>query len=666
MAERKRKRKGKDDAATPSKKGTESKDQSPFRLDVREALAKAAVLTGREVSESAAITSMNTRRDAYGESGAVEPPYDPESLLNYIELTPHLAPNIASYQTNIEGYGYQAIPVVPWLEDLESAEALEAIKNALQIEAWIDEEEAALDQAQKAEEDDPQDGSEDESVDEPSGDEGEPVDDDGDVTDTDVEDTAVALATQLRRDKFLFDAFFKNCCSTMSFTKLRRITRYDIEAHGWGSWEMLNDGLGRLKRLNYIPGYTVRPLKDEGELVEVTEPDPVTPLSEGREVTVQRRFRRYMQIVGEKKVYFKSPGDPRVISRTSGKVFKSVQELHRPTEDGGDGPKAMEANELIYIPLHDPRTPCPPPRWIGNLLAVLGVREADETNYFYLDSSAIPPGILFVSGGKVPRDMKDRLEQRMTQEFAGSDNRHKILVVEAHPMKLKGEERTMMPSMEFESLRDAQQTDATFTNYDERSADRIGASFRLPPMLRGYTPKTLNRATAFAALDFAEAQVFEPEREDIDWVVNRYILPRIGVKLHTFRSNSPPTRSPEEIAELIKVAAPQGGLLPYEIRGLLSDALNRSLAKIDEEWATWPMSMTLAGIGGGGGSGTEDGIEGSEVTSLSELTNRLDQMQKRVEAIIGAELRAAGFDADVKTSWLDTDGAEGDGADGDG
>lgn len=650
MATRKPKGRGREaPAETESAAGGKGKDS--LRLDIREALAKAAVLTGREISESAAIVSMNTRRDAYGESGAVEPPYDPESLLNYVELTPHLAPNIASYQTNIEGYGYQAVPVEAWLNDLDSEEAREAVKNALQIEAWIDEEEAALDQSQKADGEE----SEEDMPEEPSGDDegGELVEEDGEITDQDVDDTIAALETQLRRDKFLFDAFFKNACSTMSFTKLRRITRYDIEAHGWGSWELLTDGLERLKRLNYIPGYTVRPLKDEGELVEVTEPDPVTPLSDGREVVVHRRFRRYVQIVGEKKVYFKSPGDPRIISRTSGKVFKTVEAMRRPKEDGGDGPEAMQANELIYIPLHDPRTPCPPPRWIGNLLAVLGVREADETNYFYLDSSAIPPGILFVSGGKVPRDMKDRLEQRMNQEFAGSDNRHKILVVEAHPMKLKGEERTMMPSMEFESLRDAQQTDATFTNYDERSADRIGASFRLPPMLRGYTPKTLNRATAFAALDFAEAQVFEPEREDIDWVVNRYILPRIGVKLHTFRSNSPPTRSPEEIAELIRVAAPQGGLLPYEIRSLLADALNRSLAKIDEEWATWPMPMTLAGIGGGAGGAAPQGMEGEDIATVAELTNRLDMMQKRVEAIISQELRNAGFESDVKTSWLD-------------
>jgi len=620
------------------KAGATRKSNDPaFHVDVREILAKASVMTGREVNESSAIAALDTRRDMYGDSGAVEPPYDPESLLNYIELTPHLAPNIASYQTNIEGYGYQAVVKVPWMEDLDSEEATEAIRNALQIERYVDQEEAILAAAEKAEDDAPVD-----------------VDDGGEVTDEEVDEVRKKLAIGLRREEYFFNAFFDTCCSTMSFIKLRRITRFDIEGNGWGAWEMLEDGYGRLKRLNYIPGYTVRPMRDEGELVETTEDDPITPLSEGREIPVHRRFRRYVQIVGDRKSYYKSPNDPRVISATTGKIYKSVEEMRKPKDDGGEGKNAREANELIYIPLHDPRTPCPPPRWIGNLLAVLGVREADETNYFYLDSSAIPPGILFVGGGKVPRDMKDRLEQRMTQEFGGSENRHKILVVEAHPMKQKGEERTLMPTMEFESLRGAQQSDATFTNYDERSADRIGASFRLPPMLRGYTPKNLNRATAIAALSFAEEQVFEPEREDIDWIINKYILPRIGVTLHTFRSNSPPTRSPEEIAELIKVAAPNGGLLPYEIRSLLGDALNRGLAKVEEEWARWPMPMTLAGISDGGQVTPEEGDE-EAVLSMGQVTNQLDQLTKRVEAILTDELRQAGFDLDLEVSARNID-----------
>ncbi len=609
-------------------------------LSVRQVLAKAAVLTGRQVDESAALAAMEKTSDMYGEEGAVTPPYDPESLLNYVEMTPHLSPNIAAYQQNIEGYGYQAQLSEPWMDDMDSDEATEAVRNAMQIERWVDQEEAAFEATNKADDD------QDESVDE----DGQPVDEGEEVTDEEVQSKLKEIVIQIRRERFIFDSFFKHCCSGMSFIKLRRITRGDIEAHGWGGWEMLMDGFQRLKRLNYIPGYTIRPLKDDSQLVEIAEEDPVTPLSSGREITVHRRFRRYVQIVDDRRTFYKSPGDPRVISRTTGKIYESVEDMRKPEDDGGEGEEAKEANQLLYIPLHDPRTPCPPPRWIGNLLAVLGVREADESNYFYLNSNAIPPGILFVAGGKVPRDMKNRLENQMNEELKGAANSHKIMVVEAHPMRLKGEERTLLPSMQFESLRDAQQNDATFTSYDERSADRIGASFRLPPMLRGYTPKNLNRATAIAALSFAEQQVFEPERDEIDWIINKYILPLIGVNYLKFRSNSPPTRSPAEIAELIKVAAPHGGLLPYEIRTLIGDALNRAVTRVDEEWTKWPMPMTLSGLGD---AGTPEGQD--QVETIAALAHKLDQMQKRVEAIITEELRAVGFDGEVSSSFLGDD-----------
>ena len=83
--------------------------------------------------------------------------------------------------------------------------------------------------------------------------------------------------------------------------------------------------------------------------METTEPDPVTPLSDGREVMVKRRFRRFVQIVGSKRTFFKSPGDPRVISRQTGKVYESVQEMRKPKDAGGEGKDALEASSSSIL-----------------------------------------------------------------------------------------------------------------------------------------------------------------------------------------------------------------------------------------------------------------------------------------------------------------------------
>ncbi len=655
----------------------------------KQILAKAAALTGNAVDEATAIQSIDARENSFTEQGAVVPDYDPEALLNFVELSPHLAPNIAAYVQNIEGYGHQRVVSEPWMEDLESEESSDAVRQALIIEAWMDSE----DEARAANEERSKLKSELESsrekhadavnkkrthqtiskwkkaVDDADGALGDfeeghvPGDQDvaGDdaVTDEIVEAKLKEIDMQLRREQFLFDAFFKNCCSALSFEKLRRIVRQDMESHGWGCIELERDGYGTLKRLSYVPAYTVRPMKQRGELIEVIEDDSVTPLSEGREITVRRRFATFVQIVDGEKVYFKSPKDPRVVSRTTGKAYKNLKELRMPIENGGEDKDAQTANDLLWIPLHSPKTATPPPRWIGNLLQVLGGREADETNYFYLRDNAIPYGLLFVTGGNIPTDIKDRLEHRLTAEVRGSEGSGKILVVQAKPMgKATADGRSMVPEMSFQSLREAVQNDALFTKYDERGADRIGASFRLSPILRGYTPTNLNRATAIAAIDLAEQQVFQPEREDMDWIFNKYIIPEIGIRYLRFVSNSPPTRSVEDMVGIIKAAAPQGGLLPYEIRTLLADLLNRPLAKVKEKWAQNPMVMTLAGLNGTGSPTVTEEGEGLG-NELTDLGKRLANIEARVRTVVSEELAAVGMDVDVSAAFMKSDEADG-------
>lgn len=607
-------------------------------------LAKARVAAGSEIDEQTALQAIDNTEEIWTREGAVIPPYDPESLLNYVELSAHITPNLDSYAQNIEGYGYQPVPAEVWMSDLDGVDARETIRNAIEVERWLDAQSAAEGEAQDAEGNTLEEGP----------DAGDPslsqFEDPGDVSEADIDDAIKRLKSIIRREEFIFDSWFENCCSEMSFVKLRRQVRWDIEAAGWGAIEFIPDEWGNLRRLGYIPGYTVRPLVDEGKSVEVVERNNITPLSEGREVRIMRKFRRYVQIVGSQRVFFKSPGDPRVVSRFSGKIYADDDELQK--AEGKKDKPAEQAHELLYLPLHSPRTPCPPPRWIGNLLAVLGSRSSDEVNYLYFDNKSIPPGILFVAGGRLPRETRQRLETKIAAEIHGVENFHKILVVEALPAKVGQQpgDRGVVPTMKWQSLRDAQQSDALFTKYDQNNADKIGASFRLPPMLRGYTPRELNRATALASLQFAEQQVFQPERQDVDWMINKHIIPRIGIDFLRIRSNSPPTRDAEELAEVIKAAGPLGGLVPTEIRQLLSDLFNMPMERIDDAWAKQPMPMTLAGMVSGESSG---GGQSESNPETAEVMARLELAEQRIANIVTEELRLAGMDVSASASFLD-------------
>lgn len=605
---------------TRNRTRTEYEPPTPIAdpLTRRSLLAKAKAAAGDALDEAAALTELEAQSRRWGECLAVDAPYDPETMIGLVEMSAHLSPNIDGYVANIDGYGHQFTPAAPWMTDLTSEAARVGMSDTMRFEAWAEAQDAT---------------------------DGEVPSLPAPIDEAQVEAGLAALDEQMERERFQADAWFNNCGMDRSWAELRRALRWDREAHGWACMEFIRDARGQLRRLAYVPAYTVRPVVDLGESVEVEDPDPVTVLSRGRTVRVYRRFRRYVQIVQGRRIYFKSPGDPRVVSRLTGAVYADEKAMRQPEDRGGEGKDALAAHELLWFAGHNPRTPCPPPRWVGALLRVLGGREADETNYYHLKNKTMSGGILFVFGGRVPTGVKERLESRMVNELQGSKNTGRILVVEAMPVGASPNERTVLPQMQFQSLRDANPSDAMFSKYDAEAADAIGATFRQSPLLRGRTPSDLNRATAEAALHFCEQQVYQPEREAFDWMVNKFLMPEIGVRLLRFRSNSAPARSLSEITDLLKVVAPAGIMVPEEMRALVGDVLNTPMERIEDAWVRWPMPMTLAGL-------TAPDSAGAPPDELAELSADMEKTKARVAQITADELRLAGVAADVQAGWM--------------
>ncbi len=120
-----------------------------------------------------------------------------------------------------------------------------------------------------------------------------------------------------------------------------------------------------------------------------------------------------------------------------------------------------------------------------------------------------------------------RIERFIEENLKGKANFHKILILEADGAGTGDGGRA---KIELRPLTDAQQQDALFQVYDERNIDKVGSAFRLPRLLRGES-KDFNRATAESALRFAEDQVFQPERDEFDFLINRKLLADMGTPL---------------------------------------------------------------------------------------------------------------------------------------
>jgi capsid portal protein len=113
--------------------------------------------------------------------------------------------------------------------------------------------------------------------------------------------------------------------------------------------------------------------------------------------------------------------------------------------------------------------------------------------------------------------------------------------------------------------------------------------------LRGES-KDFNRATAESALRFAEDQVFQPERDEFDFLINRKLLADMGIRFWRFRSQTPVTRDPERMTEMVERLVRVGVLTPEEGRLLAGDIFNREFRKIGDDWTKRPITLTLAGI----------------------------------------------------------------------
>jgi len=512
-----------------------------------------AVVVGAKTQDPASRPGGEDLSAAFVSAGALEPPYDPEALCLLTEHSNSLRQNVDAYATNIDGFGHRFEPAI----DFDADDAEGRIADSIYLERM-----AARDRGEL------------------------PADAALQPTAEEVAERMRELVQLARLERARLESFFDFCCFDHSFVDLRRRTRQDLEVTGNAFWEVLRDGRGEIARLVYVPSYSVRLLPLDETPVEVEDRVRVSSVSFDK-VSTRRRLRRYVQIQGVERVYFKSLGDPRVVSRKTGRVFDDTESLAE--TDPSDGP----ATELVHFAVHSPRSPYGVPRWVGTLLAVLGSRQMEEVNYLYFENKSVPPLALLVSGGRLSEASVPRIERFIEENLKGKANFHKMLILEAEGGS--GTSETTRAKIELRPLTDAQQQDALFQVYDERNIDKVDSAIRLPRLLRRES-KDFNRATAESALRFAEDQVFQPERDEFDFLMNRRLLADMGIRFWRFRSQTPVTRDPERMTDMVEKLVRVGVLTPEEGRLLAGDIFNREFRKLGDDWTKRPITLTLAGI----------------------------------------------------------------------
>lgn len=571
---------------------TDEPQGKSYEDQVRTMVWKAKTLGGSEVaSQRSAPTEGNKGiSDLFKSGGILERPYDPSTLIRISENSSSLPQNVEAYVTNIDGLGH----MLKHRFDLDSDETYELVRETLWRQRIREAETAAR------------------AV---NGNTAPEVDIEALYpNDGEVKIRIEKLKRQARLQKARIKSFFDTVNPDGSFVKLRRLMRNDLEITGNAYWEVLRNGNGEISRFVYVSPVQMYLTKVDQSPTIVTEKVQASPF--GYESVEQYRFfRRFVQSGQHGHTWFKQFGDPRIVSTLTGKIFPDMDAFK---EHLKSNPKDRPASEIIHFKIHHTGEAYGVPRWIGVLLSVLGSRAADEVNFGYFDNKAVPPLAILVSGGRLAEESVTRIETFLRDNIRGRENFHKILVIEADDDgdPLGNAER---PTIKFEKLNDVQAGDALFQKYDERNIDKVGSAFRLPRLMRGDI-RDFNRATAQAALKFADEQVFQPERNEFDAWIDREILTALDATLWSFVSLGPKTRDPETMSSITKEGLEGHAIMPNEARAIYAELLGVDLERIHYGWAKQPIALTLAGF-----QPDDSELEGAavEVARLREQLSRL-------------------------------------------
>lgn len=482
----------------------------------------------------------------------IEPPYPIARLIQFLSASPSLRPAIDAYSINIDSFGQTLVPTL----DLARDDIAPVVRSAMVIERRLEAERLLVEEGVVT------------TVAEP--------------TPAEVKARVKELAAEQEDERQELDFWLKSVCPDLTFTQLRRKTRVDLELTGNAYWEVRRDGLGAPRQINHVPVASIV-ATTQGDPVDVTVRLHRTPITVS-EIVQSRRFRRYVQMGGAgKHVYYKEHGDRRLMSAATGKFYPDARAMK--TEE----PEAKEATELRHFRIATPASEVyGVPRWEGCIVGLLGSRAAEEVNFLYFNNKSIPPLAILVSGATVSKETIDELRDTIASDLHGVKNFHRALLIQATASDSAISAGTA--KIELKPL--MQVSEGQFMVYIEKNAAALVGAFRLPQLYRGQTDG-YNKANAQVAVETTEQQVFQPERDDFDSLINRFFLYDLGIRYWRIKSNGPPPANLERRAEILIEAADAGVATLNEARQVLSEFYGRELERIASPWADLPCPVAL-------------------------------------------------------------------------
>jgi len=384
------------------------------------------------------------------------------------------------------------------------------------------------------------------------------------------------------KEKQALEAFFSRVNETQSFTTLRTELRYDLEVTGNAYIEVVrypDKSIAALYRAD-TRFVRARIKQDKYVNVKVTLPRG----GKDRLTTIQKRFRKYAMLVPgypNSVRWFKEYGDPRKMCAVTGKYEDELKPGEKIQE---------EATEILHLKMGNGIYGVP--RWIGLTSVILGLKSADFVNYDLFNNQVVPPLAVLVSNGTLTSDSIEDLTEAFKSK-KGVENFHKVLILEAVPFQASGmEDVKSTAKVELKEFSMARKDDAIFKQYIELSEKRIRSRYRLPPLYLGVAEE-YSRSTSDTSKLVAEEQVFKPERNKFDELVNFTIMRELGAKYWKFSTVGPRMIEGNEVIDAFKKFADAGVLTINQGIRIVNHVLGLDATEYDQVWANYPFPIIM-------------------------------------------------------------------------
>jgi capsid portal protein len=492
----------------------------------------------------------------------LEPPEDPTKSYAAYRLSPYLSPILQAISVNVYAANVGFDPVI----DLNRENSNTVVREALVFEQALEKKDFEADIQ---------------------------------ISDEELKKETNRLKRRQANERQYLEHWFQRCYPGWDYRTLRTLVGLDMEINnGIAYVEVLRFTDGRPAHLLWVPGWSIRPLPVDPTLIPVHEPVQLSKLRWTREWHL-RRFTKYVQIDGNDNVqaYFKEYGDPRVLSRKTGKYYLTYEQMQASEDElytAADGSQfvGQPATELLDFKLPTPTsTAFGKSEFTGIYPGLIGARDLEEENPNVLVDRKVPQLFILVSGGTgISKDDMQLIEQQIaTNNRLG---KKAIYFLQARSVRQADGKLSANPSVEIVKTKSEQYADALGLNYLKHVEDTVDRGYRMPKAEMGITEGTKDdRAYAHR---FAESQVYDPRRDIIDGRINSTVIRDLGIQTVVQHTRSRTPKDPNELADLTAKMSQAGALTPDDSREIARLIFDKDFPELLGVWSKLPKELLTA------------------------------------------------------------------------